>query len=261
MAQNFRQKEILDLARQHGKVVVENLAAHFDVTVQTIRRDLTELCEAGELTRVYGGAILRSGVANIGYEDRRGLMAEEKDAIARACARAIPDDASLFLNIGTTTEAVARALLSHRNLMVVTNNINVANILSANESCEVVVAGGVMRRPDGGLVGDVTLEIVKHFKVDVAVIGASALDIEGDLLDFDFREVRVSQAILRQARRAYLVADHSKFSRSAPVRIASLEDVDTFFTDAPPPDAVRKLCLEWGTSIELAVEEASRKVG
>jgi DeoR family transcriptional regulator, glycerol-3-phosphate regulon repressor len=249
MAQNFRQNEILDLAKQQGKVVVEDLAAHFDVTVQTIRRDLTELCDAGKLTRVYGGAILRSGVANIGYEDRRNLMAEEKDRIARLCAAEIPDEASLFLNIGTTTEAVARALLEHRNLMVVTNNLNVANILAANPTTEVVVAGGVLRRPDGGLVGDVTLEIVKHFKVDFAVIGTSALDEEGDLLDFDFREVRVSQAILKQARRTFLVADHTKFERTAPVRIASLADVDAFFTDAPPPPAVRQRCREWGTGI------------
>jgi DeoR family transcriptional regulator, glycerol-3-phosphate regulon repressor len=252
MAQNFRQSEILDLAKQQGKVVVEDLAAHFDVTVQTIRRDLTELCDAGKLTRVYGGAILRSGVANIGYEDRRNLMAEEKDRIARLCAAEIPDEASLFLNIGTTTEAVARALLGHRNLMVVTNNLNVANILAGNPTTEVVVAGGVLRRPDGGLVGDVTLEIVQHFKVDFAVIGTSALDEEGDLLDFDFREVRVSQAILRQARRTFLVADRTKFERTAPVRIASLADVDAFFTDSPPPPAVRQRCREWGTRIRSA---------
>lgn len=252
MPQNFRQQEILDLAKRNGKVVVEELAARFDVTVQTIRRDLTELTEAGRLTRVYGGAILRSGTTPIGYEDRRALMAEEKERIARLCAEAIPDEASLFLNIGTTTEAVARALIGHRNLMVVTNNINVASILSVNPEIEIVVAGGVMRRPDGGLVGDVTLEIVRHFKVDLAVIGASALDTDGDLLDFDFREVRVSQAIIEQARRTMLVADTTKFQRNAPVRIASLSDIDVFYTDAEPPEPVRTLCEGWGTQIVIA---------
>lgn len=251
MAQNFRQKEILDLAKQHGKVVVEDLAAHFDVTVQTIRRDLTELCEAGQLTRVYGGAILRSGVVNIGYEDRRGLMTEEKEAIARACARAIPDEASLFLGIGTTTEAVARALSGHRHLMVVTNNMHVASILSTNESCEVMVVGGVVRRPDNGLVGDVAVEIVRNFKVDVAVLGASAIDQEGDLLDFDIRETRISQAVLARARRTHLVADHSKFERTAPVRIASLADVDAFFTDRPLPHGLDTRCAEWGTQVVM----------
>jgi DeoR family transcriptional regulator, glycerol-3-phosphate regulon repressor len=249
MAQNFRHAEILKLARDEGKVVVERLAAHFGVTLQTIRRDLTELCDAGQLTRVYGGAVPSSGVANIGYEERRGLHAEAKERIGRACAEAIPDEASLFLNIGTTTEAVARGLLGHRNLMVVTNNLNVANILVQNPSCEVIVAGGVLRRADAGLVGDMTLEMVSHFKVDFAVIGTSAMDEDGDLLDFDFREVRVSQAILRQARRRFLVADHSKFTRAAPVRIGSLAEVDTFFTDAPVSAALAARCAEWGTGV------------
>lgn len=252
MAQNFRQTEILKLARDQGKVVVEDLASHFAVTLQTIRRDLTELCDGGKLTRVYGGAIAASGVVNIGYAERRALNAEEKDRIGRMCAEAIPHEASLFLNIGTSTEAVARALLGHRNLLVVTNNLNVANILAANATAEVIVAGGVLRRADAGLVGDVTLDMVRHFKVDFAVIGTSGLDEDGDLLDFDFREVRVSQAIIKQARRTFLVADQSKFHRSAPVRIASLAEVDIFFTDAKPPDQVQTLCREWGTEIAIA---------
>ena len=252
MAQNFRQAEILALAKKAGRVLVEDLVVRFDVTAQTIRRDLTELCDAGKLERVYGGALLPSGVANIGYEDRRVLYSEEKERIARLCAAHIPDEASVFLNIGTSTEAVARALLGHKNLMVVTNNMNVANILLANPSCEVVVAGGVVRRSDGGLVGDITADMVRQFKVDVAVIGASGLDRDGDLLDFDFREVRVSQAVVRNARATYLVSDHSKFGRGAPVRIASLEDIDKFFTDRAPPHPVPRLCKLWKTAILVA---------
>ncbi|MEZ5911423.1 MAG: DeoR/GlpR family DNA-binding transcription regulator [Paracoccaceae bacterium] len=256
MAQNFRQAEMLVLARERGRLVVEELAEHFDVTAQTIRRDLNELCDAGRLTRVYGGAMLASGVANIGYEERRALASAQKEAIGRACAAAIPAEASVFLNIGTTTEAVARALLDHRNLMAVTNNLNVATILAGNASAEVIVAGGVLRRADGGLVGEMTAEMVRHFKVDVAVIGASALDDAGDLLDFDLREVRISQEIIRNARRVYLVADHGKFARTAPVRIASLADVDRFFTDAPPPRPVAELCAGWNTQVVVAPRAA-----
>ncbi len=252
MAQNFRQGEILAIAREEGKVVVEDLAHRFGVTLQTVRRDLAELCDAGQLSRVYGGAVLASGVVNIGYEERRSLYAAEKERIGRLCAAAIPEGASLFLNIGTTTEAVARALLGHKSLMVVTNNLNVANILARSPGCEVIVAGGVLRRADAGLVGDMTMEVVRQFKVDVAVIGASALDEAGDLLDFDVREVKVAQAILAQARRRFLVADRSKFARVAPVRIASLAEVDAFYTDAPPPPAVTALCRGWGTEIVVA---------
>ncbi|MTH99682.1 DeoR/GlpR family DNA-binding transcription regulator, partial [Roseibium sp. RKSG952] len=129
MSLSFRQSDILEIAKQHGRVAVEELADKFGVTVQTIRRDLSELSEAGKLDRVHGGAVLRSGVSNIGYEDRRELNEDAKSRIAAKCAADIPDGASIFMNIGTSTEAVARQLLNHKNLMVVTNNMNVANIL------------------------------------------------------------------------------------------------------------------------------------
>lgn len=252
MAFSLRQSEILDLARADGKVLVEDLAQRFGVTLQTIRRDLTDLADAGRLERVHGGAVLKAGVANIGYAERRGINAEAKAAIGRACAAAIPENSSLFLNIGTTTEAVARALLDHRNLTVVTNNLNVANILAESQSCDVIVAGGVLRRSDGGLVGDLTKEAIETFKVDYAVIGASALDQDGDLLDFDAQEVRVSRAIIRQARRTFLVADHSKLTRAAPVRIASLSEVQCLFTDRRLPAALALKCADWGTEVVVS---------
>ncbi|MBF9058022.1 DeoR family transcriptional regulator [Rhodobacterales bacterium HKCCSP123] len=247
-----RQSDILDRARQMGRVAVEELAETFGVTVQTIRRDLTELCDAGLLARTHGGAMLPSGVTNIAYEERRRLSAEAKEAIGRAAAALIPAGASLFLNIGTTTEAVARALVDTPNLMVVTNNLNVAQIMGTHPTAEVILTGGRLRRADGGLTGDMAVETIRQFKVDIAVIGASALDGEGDLLDFDPDEVRVSRAILSQARTAMLVADQGKLSRAAPVRIGSLRDLDRWVTDAAPPPALRQLCAEAGTRVTIA---------
>ncbi|CUH65713.1 Glycerol-3-phosphate regulon repressor [Thalassovita gelatinovora] len=249
MTQNFRHPEILDLARRRGKVSVDDLAGHFGVTVQTIRRDLTELADAGQLERVHGGAMLPSGVQNIGYDDRRGLNAAAKAKIAEACAAQIPEGASLFLNIGTTTEAVARALLRHRNLMVVTNNLNIANILAQNPDCDVIVAGGSLRRSDGGLTGSLTMRMIEQFRTDIAVIGCSALDESGDLLDFDVAEVGVSQTILAHARQRFVVADHSKWARSAPARITNLADIDMFFTDQSPPQDVQTLCDQRDTKV------------
>jgi DeoR family glycerol-3-phosphate regulon repressor len=252
MSQIFRKPEILRIARQEGAVTVDGLAERFAVTAQTIRRDLTELAEAGKLERVHGGAVAPSGVSNIGYLEWRDLNPEAKARIATACAREIPEKASVFLNIGTTTEAVARALLDHRALMVVTNNINVANILAENPECEVVVAGGLLRRSDGGLVGDLTTDAIRRFKPDLAVIGCSALDAEGDILDFDIQEVGASRTILDQARRSFLVADHSKFERTAPARIGALRDIDCFFTDRPlGPDLAAK-CAAWRTQVVVA---------
>nr|WP_302477118.1 DeoR/GlpR family DNA-binding transcription regulator [Ruegeria arenilitoris] len=248
---SFRQSDILNIARQDGRVMVEDLAARFEVTVQTIRRDLSELADMGKLDRVHGGAVLRSGVSNIGYEDRRALNADTKARIAQHCAQDIPDGASVFLNIGTSTEAVARQLLGHKDLMVVTNNMNVANILVENPDCQIVVAGGVLRRSDGGLIGNLTISTIEQFKFDYAIIGCSALDINGDLLDFDFQEVRVSQTIISQARKTCLVADQSKFQRTAPARIASLSEVDVFYTDQALPNDLTRKCKEWNTQVKL----------
>lgn len=251
MALSFRQSEILDLARAEGRVVVETLAERFNVTLQTIRRDLSDLADAGLLDRVHGGAVMRTGVSNIGYEERRRMNEAAKAAIGRACAQSIPDNCSMILNIGTTTEAVARELLHHRNITVVTNNMNVANILVANESCEIMVAGGALRRADGGLVGDLTTQFIEQFKVDYAIIGTSALDRDGDLLDFDLAEVRVSKAIIRQSRQTFLVTDSSKLDRRAPVRLASLGELDALFTDRALPDELMAKCAEWETPVHV----------
>ncbi|MEM6971168.1 MAG: DeoR/GlpR family DNA-binding transcription regulator [Pseudomonadota bacterium] len=260
-ALSFRHQEILEIARRDGRVLVDDLAEHFGVTHQTIRRDLTELAEDGQLNRVHGGAILRSSVHNLRYEDRRRLNEEAKDGIAAACAAIIPEHASLFLNIGTTTEAVARALLGRPNLMVVTNSINVANILAEAPSCEIVLAGGTLRRFDGGLTGALTMRVIEQFKVDIAVIGCSAMDEDGDLLDFDPQEVGVSQTIIAQARRTYLVADHMKLARTAPVRIASMADLSGLFTDRPLPPVLARRCASWGTEVVVTDDLAGVEPG
>jgi DeoR family glycerol-3-phosphate regulon repressor len=246
---SFRQNEILDIVRAEGRVMVDDLAQRFDVTLQTIRRDLTDLADMGHLDRVHGGAVPRTGATNLGYEQRRRMNQQAKTAIARACAAAIPENCSLIMNLGTTTEAVAQELLAHRNITVVTNNMNVANILAANPGCEIMVAGGALRRTDGGLVGELTTQFFEQFKVDIAVIGASALDQDGDILDYDLAEVRVSKAIIRQARKVFLVCDGSKLDRSAPARLASLAEIDTLFTDRPLPTDLARRCNDWGTRV------------
>ncbi len=251
MVQTLRKPEIINMARRDGKVTVEGLVQHFGVTPQTIRRDLSELASSGQLDRVHGGAILPSTTVNIGYSERRNLNLASKVDIARACAAEIPNDCSLFLNIGTTTEAVAAELLQHEGLLVVTNNINIANILSANPNVEVVVTGGNLRRLDGGLIGDLAKETINRFRFDFAVIGCSALHEDGDILDFDFQEVGVSQAIIKRSDKVFLVADASKFDRKAPAKIGSLIEIDTFFSDATPPHGCIHLCRQSDTRVHI----------
>lgn len=259
MTQAIRKSDIVSMARRDGKVTVEGLVAAFGVTPQTIRRDLTELADAGELERVHGGAILPSATTNIGYSERAELNGAAKAAIARACAAAIPNECAVFLNIGTTTEAVARELHSHEGLLVVTNNVNVAMILAGNAKVEVIVTGGTLRRADGGradggLIGQLARETISQFRFDIAVVGCSALGRDGAILDFDIEEVGVSKAIIARSDRVFLVADSSKFERKAPARIGSLADVETVFTEVPPPTPVGDFCDSHGVHVVIPRE-------
>jgi len=230
-----RKEQILDMVRGRGFVSIDALAHHFYVTPQTIRRDINRLCQNGLLRRYHGGAGLPSSVENVDYTARRVLCLDEKKRIARLLAGHIPDKASLFINIGTTTEEVAKALLSHKGLRVITNNLNVAQIMSQKDDFEVSIAGGIVRTKDGGIIGQATIDFIQQFKVDFGIIGISGIDEDGSLLDFDFREVNVSQAIIANSRKVFLAADHSKFGRNAMVRLGNISEIDVLFTDRQPP--------------------------
>ena len=253
-----RQREIASLIRQSGRVAVDELAARFGVTAQTIRRDLAELSDSRIITRTHGGAVVSSsGVENLAYDARKRVAHDAKVLIGEAAARLIPDHSSLFINLGTTTEEVARAIAGHDGLLVVTNNINVANALYRNSSINVIIAGGSIRASDGGIVGRMAADVMAGFKADIAVIGTSAIDEDGTLLDFDIREVQVSRAIIENAHRVVLVTDSSKFSRRAPVRIGRLDEIDVLVTDRLPSAEIAALCADLEIEvIETGASEA-----
>ncbi|CAN7302203.1 DeoR/GlpR family DNA-binding transcription regulator [Pseudorhodoferax sp. LjRoot39] len=237
MSPNPRQLLLLQAVQAQGSVMLDQLAATLGVTLQTMRRDVQRLADEGLLTRFHGGVRVPSSTTeNIAHQQRTTLHAEGKARIAQAVAREVPNGCSLILNIGTTTEAIAQALLRHTGLRVITNNLNVALTLSANPQCEVIVAGGVLRGRDRGVVGEAAIDFIRQFKVDIALVGISGIEVDGTLRDYDYREVKVSQAIMAHAREVWLAADHSKFNRPAMVEVARLSEIDRLFTDAPVPE-------------------------
>ena len=226
-----RRRAILAAVRRAGEANVAVLAREFAVTPQTIRRDLNHLADRALIARVHGGAALGSGIANARYEERRGHAASAKARIGAAAAALVPEGASLFINIGTTTEAVARHLVHHAKLMVVSNNLNVVDILSGREGLSVIAVGGQVRAGDRAVIGALADQFIDNFRVDLALIGTSGLSEAGDLVDFDADEVLVARRIIRQARTVVLVADSSKSGRPAPIRIAGIDAVDHLVTD------------------------------
>ncbi len=254
MQPNPRQLVLLSVVQSQKSVTVERLAETLGVTLQTVRRDVQRLADEGLLARFHGGVRVPSSTTeNIAHKQRENLHADGKARIARAVAAAIPNDCSLILNIGTTTEAVARTLLHHTGLRVITNNLNVASILSANAQCEVIVVGGVVRARDQGIVGEAAVDFIRQFKVDIAVIGISGIEADGTLRDYDYREVKVAQTIISQAREVWLAADISKFNRPAMVEVATLSQIDRLFTNAPPPEPYAALLADAQVRLDVAL--------
>jgi len=249
---NLRQKQIHESVQARGFISIEDLARHFQVTPQTIRRDINKLSDYGLLQRHHGGAGLPSSAENYAYTTRKVMCLREKIRIARLLARHIPDKASMFINIGTTTEEVAKVLLKKNGLRIITNNLNVAGILSSNEDFEVIVAGGVVRSKDRGVMGHATIDFIQQFKVDFGIIGISGIDFDGTLLDFDYQEVRVAQAIIQNSRHVFLAADHTKIGRNAMVRLAHIGEIDALFTDRQPPKKLSAVIADAGVAVHVA---------
>lgn len=229
-----RHQDILTTVQRQGFVSIDELAQLFKVTPQTIRRDVNRLHDHGLVQRYHGGVSAISSVENLAYETRQVLNFSEKKAIAHMIAQNIPDHASLFINLGTTTEAVAHALKYHKGLKVITNNLHVAHTLSLNTDFEVIIAGGVVRSRDQGITGEAAIDLVNQFRVDFGIIGISGIDQDGALLDFDYQEVRVAQAIIQNSRKVFLGADHTKFGRNAMVHLGDISQISAVFTDIAP---------------------------
>ena len=246
-----RQAGIVELVRADGFRTIEQLAERFVVTPQTIRRDVNALCDEGLLRRRHGGVEPALEHENIAYRARKVLNVNDKRKIAALVAREIPNGASLFFSIGTTPELVANALLQHRDLRIFTNNLNVAYVAATNDSFEVTLIGGRLRNRDRDVLGPEVEAFFNSYKVDYGIFGVGGIDPDGSLLDFDEQEVRARSAILKNARKSYLVADHTKFGRNAVVRGGSLLDVSAFFTDCPPPDHITRIIEKSGVTLHV----------
>lgn len=254
MTINTRHENIVELVSDRGFMTIEALAEHFNVTPQTIRRDINSLDESGRLRRYHGGAGLPASTANMAYSERRIRNLDEKQRIADAIAERVPDNSSLFINIGTTTETIAKALLAKKGLTVITNNLHVASTLCSRDDFTVIIAGGMVRNRDGGIIGEATAEFVRQFKVDTAIIGISGIDNDGDLLDFDYQEVRVAQAIIEHSRQVFLAADHTKFGRNAMIRLGHISQATHLFTDSQPNKRLSASIADAGVQLVIAPE-------
>ncbi|WP_409525491.1 DeoR/GlpR family DNA-binding transcription regulator [Nitrincola sp. MINF-07-Sa-05] len=232
MVLSERQTKILAWLKQAGgHLSSQELTDSFNVSVQTIRKDLNELSDQGLVQRVHGGIRLPFHNRNLSFQSRQVINLNAKRAIGQKVADLLPEGATIFLGIGTTPQQVALALVDHPGLQVITNNLNAAMTLCHNPNIETLLTGGRIRPSDQDLMGEDATHFLRRFQVNFGIFGIGGMSPQGDLMDFSPEESHLSRAIIENSDQRILVADNSKYLRKAPVRTGTLADVDLFVTD------------------------------
>jgi DeoR family glycerol-3-phosphate regulon repressor len=252
-----RQAEIAELVREHEFLPVDALSERFDVTTQTIRRDLAILCDRGLARRRHGGIECPLTEKNLSYGSRQILARREKLAIARKVAKHVPNGSSLAFSIGTTPQVVAKALLQHEQLRIFTNNLNIAILACENPTFQVNIVGGRVRNSDRDVLGPGLDNFLSSYMVDIGIYGAAGVAEDGTLLDFDEQEVRARRLIRNNSRKTFLVLDQSKFGRPAHVRGGNIGEATVVFCDSRPPDRIVKVLAQSGAELVVCKEGAS----
>lgn len=230
-----RQAAILAAVRAYGAASVADLATRFNVTHQTIRRDLRTLETRGLLQKGFGGAFASPGVAAHGYDERHNTLVDVKRRLMRALEEFLTPRATLFVGLGTTFDSLHEVLVRHPGVLVATPNLEVAHSCALKTDATVYVYGGYVRNKDSSVL-TIADDSRRRFKFDAAVIGASAIDRDGTVLEFDPMEVDLVHSVLPHTRQVILVAHDGKFGRRAPHVVTRLNDVDVLITNGDPKE-------------------------
>jgi DeoR/GlpR family transcriptional regulator of sugar metabolism len=245
-----RQARIAELVSVRGRARIGELSKLFGVTEPTIRKDLKVLHERGLLKRTHGGALAMQPVVEREFAGRQASNTAAKEAIARRCVGLIQDGDSVFLDSGTTVQAVAGAIAANSNrltLSTLTTSVGVATTLADIPGVDCVLLGGQLRRVDGALVGALALENLQRFTFTLAFIGVSGFSEMGISVG-SLAEAAVKADAIERARRVVLAVDHSKVGTTDFARIAGLDTIDIVVMDEATP-AVEELCVAY--DIEL----------
>lgn len=250
-----RQQTIAELVHTDGRVAVAALAEQFDVTTETIRRDLRILEQEGALERVHGGAILpgKRHYREAGLRLRESSLIEVKAAIAKAALKFIPDnpEATVLLDAGTTTAQLAALLPVGRVRTVVTNSVPIASTLADREVAQVQLIGGRVRGLTQATVGAATVSKIDTLRADVVFLGANGFSLEHGFSTPDPSEAAVKQAMAAAGHQVIVLADSSKADTECLVSFAALDDIDALVTDSNLPSAMHQALVKHGIEVTL----------
>lgn len=227
-----RRNEILDYLKKNNSVNITELAEILNVSSMTVRRDLNLFAEQGIVTLVHGGAVLNHGatlIHNMAFREEK--LRKEKNYIANFCANLIHEGSAIFIDCGSTTKEIAEAILQKKNIVVMTNSLPAANILSAAKNIKLIMLPGIFREKPQGFFGQMTSAFISNFRIDILFLGADGLDILRGATSPDIMDGETKRSLVKQARRVVLVIDHTKLGYGSFMTVASLQEIDTIVTD------------------------------
>jgi DeoR family glycerol-3-phosphate regulon repressor len=228
-----RQRDILRRLEANSYLALEDIVDLYAVNAQTARRDIIALEQSGHARRLHGGVTIARSISPVTLQQRRVDNALAKEKIAQIVANLIPEGASLFLDTGTTCEAIAAALTNHSKLRVLTYSLRSASMLCNNPDFVVAIPGGFVRPGDSGVYGEDTPDFIKRFKFDYAIISVSGVDADGNMGDDEPGEVSTVRAAMAQSAKTILAVDYSKFGHTGMVQLGTIRDVDALVCDKP----------------------------
>lgn len=250
-----RHGEILKLIQDEGTITIARLADRLGVSLETVRRDVKPLAKDGSVLKMHGAIGLPSVVGEAPFERRMRENASAKRIIARHVAKTIHDGDSIMMDTGTTTSYLARDLLGHRRLTVVTNSADIARTLATVNGNKVYMAGGELRSDNGAAFGVSAIEFVSRFSVTHAVISVGAVDPLDGIMDYDLEEAEFARMVLSRGQRAVAVTDHSKFGKRGLVQVCGFADIGELVTDSAPPGDIATALENAGAEVVVAADD------
>ncbi|MBX3597784.1 MAG: DeoR/GlpR transcriptional regulator [Rhizobiaceae bacterium] len=244
-----RHGEIMRLLQAEGTITVSDLAERLGVSLETVRRDVKPLADEGAVIKMHGAIGLPNLTGEAPFERRMRENAEAKRAIGRHAAGTIRDGDSIMLDTGTTTSYLARELLGHRRLTVVTNSSDVARTLATVNENRVYMAGGELRTDNGAAFGVSAIEFVSRFNVTHAFVTAGAIDTALGLMDYNLEEAEFARMVLARGARTVVVTDHSKFGRHGLVQVCGFEGFGELITERQPPREIATAIRDAGGTL------------
>ncbi|MEO5688756.1 MAG: DeoR/GlpR family DNA-binding transcription regulator [Burkholderiaceae bacterium] len=233
-----RHSRIVALLNERQRLTTESFSTELGVSKETIRRDLIELELSGKLSRVHGGAIPQSVPIEPSYVEREELHRPEKRAIARAAATLILPGMSCFIDAGSTTQALAQALLSRTDIQIITNSVSIASDLASNPGLDVVLLGGRIAQEMPATYGDQTVAEIGRYHLDLAIVSPVGIDPRAGAMDYLWHEAAVARAMLEHARQRILLADRSKLGQTSRMQICAASAVDVLVTNSLAGDNI-----------------------